>query len=148
MQELIVSFSPEEVSNFHSLAQVYVSIQNPETKEKWDYQRSVLTILHFQELMLLNMQFPGAQNFPRTTIFKVVKAAQLALEQGVPQSLLPRYPDWGNPCFYNNGRIQSEVELLHEFLAYTLKLQIQDVQNNLIITIILDIILDIIFSLW
>ena len=66
------------------------------------------------------------------TIFKVARAAQVALGEGVPPSLLPRYPDWSNPHFYNNGKIQGAKELLYGFLSFALKLQAQRAQTTLV----------------
>ena len=52
IQELTVQYSSGVVTNFHSMVTSYISIQNPGKEEKWEYQKSILTLAFSRTLTI------------------------------------------------------------------------------------------------
>ena len=107
----------EAYSHMHAHLSPYVQSQFPDTPQNWNKYQSLASLLHFQELEDLQASNPGTPNIQRTMFYKLGRAMRVAQGRGVPLHLIPRYPDTLFPPFYNNGEVQSDTELLHEFLA-------------------------------
>ena len=101
----------------------YIQIQRPEASAEWPNVQALLTLLHFEELEQLDLKHKDTDNCNRTTLSKVARAALIAKTRGVPLNIQPRYPDLYSPVFYNNGELQPDYELLHEYLSSAVPLE-------------------------